>query len=333
MLSHANIISNVLQTYEPSSLSVGSEDTIVGVLPWFHIYGMVVVQMAPLVTGCRCVTLPSFSPDSFLSAMDSYSVTKAHLVPPIISFLAKHTLVDDYDLSALQWIMSAAAPLGSELSTALVDRLGGTLSVRQGYGLSELSPISHIAPLTGAHAASCGQLVSNSEGKLVDVSTGEALPRGQEGEVCVRGPQVMLGYLNNAEATAETIDDDGWLHTGDIGYIDDDDMWYIVDRAKELIKVKGLQVAPAELEALLMSHDAVAMAAVIGVPDDRAGELPKAFVTLKDGHSASEQELKSLVSDTLSSHKHLTAVEFTDDIPISASGKILRRELRDREAK
>ena len=167
---------------------------------------------------------------------------------------------------------------------------------------------------------------------MVDPATGEDLGVGEEGEIWLYGPQVMMGYLNNPEATAETIDADGWLHTGDIGRVDDDGYWYITDRLKELIKYKGFQVPPAELEALLLTHPSVADSAVIPIPDDEAGELPKAFVVLKPGHEATADELKEFVAGHVAHYKQIRQLEFLPEIPKSASGKILRRILRDREA-
>ncbi|HEX2240171.1 MAG TPA: AMP-binding protein, partial [Actinomycetota bacterium] len=221
-----------------------------------------------------------------------------------------------------------AAPLGQELQEAVGQRLG--CKVIQGYGLTETSPVTHTAlhweePKFG----SIGPLIPNTEGKVVDVDTGDDLGVNEKGEICVRGPQIMKGYLNNTEATAQTIDPDGFLHTGDIGYVDEDGWFFIVDRLKELIKYKGLQVAPAELEALLLSHPQISDAAVIGVPDEEAGELPKAFVVTSG--DLSEDEIKSFVASKVAPHKKIRFVEFVDEIPKSASGKILRRVLIERE--
>jgi 4-coumarate--CoA ligase len=177
---------------------------------------------------------------------------------------------------------------------------------------------------------SVGFLVPSTEARIVDPDSGEDVEIGEDGEIWIRGPQVMAGYLNNPEATATTIDSDGWLHTGDLGHVSADRHFTIVDRLKELIKVKGFQVPPAELEALLVTHEGIADAAVIGIPDDEAGELPKAFITLKPGHEADEQGIKDFVAQQVASYKRLRFVEFVDKIPKSASGKILRRVLRGR---
>jgi 4-coumarate--CoA ligase len=195
--------------------------------------------------------------------------------------------------------------------------------------MTELSPVSHAPFWHDPRPSTVGLLVANCEARVVDPETGDDLGVGEDGELWIRGPNVMKGYLNNAGATAATIDDDGWLHTGDIGHVDADGYWFIVDRVKELIKVKGFQVPPAELEALLISHPAVADVAVIGVPDEEAGERPKAFVVLKPGVETTEADLQAFVADHVASYKRISEVAFVDAIPKSPSGKILRRLLRD----
>ena len=195
--------------------------------------------------------------------------------------------------------------------------------------MTELSPVSHATPEGQFKPGTIGVLAPSTESRIVDPDTGNDLGEGEDGEVWVRGPQVMPGYLNNESATASTIDTDGWLHTGDVGHVDKDGHFTIVDRLKELIKYKGFQVPPAELEALLVTHPAIADAAVIGIPDDEAGELPKAFITLKDSVEASAEDIQSFVADQVASYKQIRLLEFVPEIPKSASGKILRRMLRD----
>jgi acyl-CoA synthetase (AMP-forming)/AMP-acid ligase II len=249
----------------------------------------------------------------------------SHIVPPIVLKLAKDPVVDNYDLSSLQMIFSGAAPLGATLSLECMQRIG--CGIRQGYGMTETSPVTHSSPSDPAKVkhGSVGTAAPNTECKLVDPATGAELDANQEGEVCIRGPQNMKGYLNNPEATAQTIDADGWLHTGDIGYADEDGHFFIVDRVKELIKYKGFQVAPAELEAIILTHPAVADTAVIPCRDDEAGEIPKAFVVLKG--EASGDEIMDFVAARVAPHKKIREVEFIDQIPKSLSGKILRRVL------
>jgi acyl-CoA synthetase (AMP-forming)/AMP-acid ligase II len=205
--------------------------------------------------------------------------------------------------------------------------------IKQGYGLTETSPVTHTHrdDPDEIRPGSIGHLISSTEAKIIDTNTGEALGPDQEGEVLIRGAQVMKGYLNNPEATEETIDSEGWLHTGDIGYVDDEGYFYIVDRVKELIKYKGYQVAPAELEAILLTHPLVADAAVIPSPDEEAGEIPKAFVVARG--EASAEEIMAFVAGKVAPTKKVRRLEFVDEIPKSASGKILRRVLVERERK
>jgi len=241
--------------------------------------------------------------------------------------LAKHPLVEQFDLSRLCTIMSGAAPLGEEVARACAKRLGCTL--KQGYGMTEASPVTHLSPEDSAKLSSIGPPIPNTECRVVDVSTGEDLGPDREGELWVRGPQVMKGYWNNPEATSEVLDAEGWLHTGDVGYADKEGFFYIVDRVKELIKYKGFQVAPAELEALLLSHPAVSDAAVIGVPDEEAGEVPKAFLVTPGEPDAAE--IMAFVAQRVAPQKKIRQIEFLEAIPKSASGKILRRVLLERE--
>ena len=327
MLTHYNLVANMCQM---EGLDYFTEnDTLVCVLPLFHIYGLVVVLNMGLYQGATIVTLPRFELESFLQTIQDYGVTLTHLVPPIVLALSKNPVVDNYDLSKLKTIFSGAAPLDEHLTHACMKRLG--CDVRQGYGMTETSPVTHSSPADPALVkfGSVGVPAPNTECKIVSLETGEALGTNKEGEVCVRGPQIMKGYLNRPEATAATIDAEGWLHTGDIGYVDDKGHFFIVDRAKELIKYKGFQVPPAELEALLLIHPCVADAAVIPYPDDEAGEVPKAFVVLKG--EVTPEELMKFVAMRVAPHKKIRLLEFIDKIPKSPSGKILRRLLVQRE--
>jgi len=216
--------------------------------------------------------------------------------------------------------------LSGELANEVRQRLD--VAVLQGYGLTETSPVTHSTPEGTYNPASVGVTISNTETRIVDPATGDDLGVGLDGEIWIRGPQVMQGYLNNPEATAATIDADGWLHTGDIGHFDDNGLLFIVDRLKELIKYKGFQVPPAELEGILLTHPAITDAAVIGIPDVEAGEIPKAFVVAAPGSGLDAQAVMDYVGEHVASYKRVREVEFIDAIPKSASGKILRRELR-----
>jgi acyl-CoA synthetase (AMP-forming)/AMP-acid ligase II len=286
-------------------------------------------------TGASVVTLPKFDPEQFLSTMAEHKVTVGMLVPPICIFLAKHPMVDDYDLSALRMIFSGAAPLDAATEAACASRLGGVV-MRQGSGMTELSPVSHLNPRPGSSApiktGTIGKIVPNMECKVVCTDTGAELGPHGVGELWMKGPNRMVGYLNRPDANAETITEDGFLKTGDIGHFDEDGYFTISDRIKDLIKVKGFQVAPAELEGLLLSHPAVADCAVIGVPDDMAGEVPKAFIALKPGieeGDATVTDIKQFIADTVAEFKQIAHITFVETIPKSAAGKILKRMLRD----
>src|SRR5919199_397908 len=326
MLSHRNVVANLCQIRAVQTL--GEDDTVVGVLPFFHIYGMTVIMNQALRTGATVVTMPRFELDGFLDLLERHRVTKVHLVPPIILALAKHPSVEGRDLSSLKWINSGAAPLSAELADACAARLG--CQVVQGYGLTETSPVTHAVPVEREEnrPGSIGPPIPSTECKVADLLDGRDLGPGEDGEVWIRGPQVMQGYLGDDEATAATLDEDGWLHTGDIGHADEDGWFYLVDRLKELIKVKGFQVAPAELEALLLEHPAVADAAVVGSPDEESGEVPKAFVVPAGGAQLDVEELQAFVAERVATYKQVRRVEVLDEIPKSASGKILRRGLR-----
>jgi acyl-CoA synthetase (AMP-forming)/AMP-acid ligase II len=323
MLTHRNVVANMAQL-KGAGYEWGQE-TLVCVLPMFHIYGLVVILSLGLECGATVVTLPRFDLEQFLKALQDYRVTLAHVVPPVVLALAKHPLVDSYDLSSLRLIFSGAAPLGADLTRRCTERLG--CEVVQGYGMTEASPATHVSPQGNIKPGSVGVCVPNTECKLVSVETGEELGVGERGEICVRGPQVMKGYLNCPEATALTIDADGWLHTGDIGYADEDGHFYVVDRAKELIKYKAFQVPPAELEALLLTHPSIADVAVVPSPDEEAGEVPKAFVVLKENRTMTCEEVIDFVAGCVAPHKKVRRVEFVAQIPKSPSGKILRRLL------
>jgi acyl-CoA synthetase (AMP-forming)/AMP-acid ligase II len=345
MLTHRNLVAQLRQLEQLDVLN--ASDTSLCVLPLFHIYGLVAILNIGLRAGATIVTMPRFDLEDYLKHLHDFRVTVAQVVPPIMLALVKSPSTAGRDLSSLRMVFSGAAPLGAGLSEECERRLGCV--VRQGYGMTETSPSTHLTPADPALArhGSVGVPVPSTECKLVDAQTGAELGPNEEGELCVRGPQVMKGYLNRPDATAETIDAEGWLHTGDIGYADRDGHFFIVDRSKELIKYKGFQVAPAELEALLITHPLVADAAVVPCPDDEAGEIPKAFVVLKrdaagggdggdsgdggDEHArdaARAEELISFVAARVAPHKKVRRVEFIDKIPKSPSGKILRRLLK-----
>jgi acyl-CoA synthetase (AMP-forming)/AMP-acid ligase II len=326
MLTHRNLVANLLQVQE--AFPIEPEDTLIGVLPFFHIYGMTVIMNQGLWAGATIVTMPRFDLDQFLELIERHGVTRTYVVPPIALALAKHPAVEGRDLSTVRTVMSGAAPLGGDIAQQVSERIG--CKVIQGYGLTETSPVTHtIRPSGDNKPGSIGLPLPSTECRVVDPESGEDLGVGERGELWMRGPQIMRGYLNNAEATAATIDADGWLHTGDVAVVDEDGFFEIVDRLKELIKYKGFQVAPAELEALIITHPAVTDVAVVGVPDEEAGEVPKAFV-VPAGDEIDPDELIEWIGERVSPQKRVRLVELTSEIPKSPSGKILRRVLRDR---
>ncbi|KAL1923115.1 uncharacterized protein VTP21DRAFT_9491 [Calcarisporiella thermophila] len=333
MLTHRNLVSNMMQIkiYDKGHID-SDRDVQAAAVPLYHMYGLLLIILFALHHGRKSVILPRFDLELFLASIQKYRVTYAPLVPPIILLLAKHPLVDKYDVSSLRKIFSAAAPLSDELGQELKQRLG--IVLRQGYGMTELSPFTHMAPWDMEDEyGTVGPLVSNMEAKVVDTN-GKEVKAGEIGELWVRGPNVMKGYIKNIEATRETIDPDGFLHTGDICRYDERGYFYIVDRAKELIKYKGFQVAPAELEALLLTHPKVADCCVIGIySSDNMTELPCAFVVPKqniaDDKRTLSQELVDFVKARVAHYKQLRGgVHFVESIPKSAAGKILRRVLR-----
>jgi acyl-CoA synthetase (AMP-forming)/AMP-acid ligase II len=329
-LTHRNLVANLCQ-FQPV-VDAGDDEVIIAVLPFFHIYGQTVLMAGALRQGATLVTMPRFDLEQFLQLMQDHRVTQAAVVPPIVLALAKHPMVDRFDLSALSYVGSGAAPLGADLEEACGERLGCLTA--QGYGLTETSPVLTTNAIEDGRVrhGSVGELIPNTEARVVDVAGGAELGRNQTGELCFRGPQVMRGYRNRPGETAQMLDADGWLHTGDVGYVDEDGYVFIVDRVKELIKYKGYQVAPAELEAVLVSHPAIADAAVVRMPDAEAGEVPKAFVVASAELSA--RDVMDYVAARVAPHKKVRAVEFVGEIPRAPSGKVLRRVLveRDRQA-
>lgn len=325
MLSHRNLVVNVDQLLTVAKIDRG--EITPAFLPFFHIYGLEVLINVYLASGAGLATLPRFDLELFLQLAQDHKSRRLWVVPPVAIALAKHPVVDRFDLSSLVQVNSAAAPLGADLARAVSERLG--CPTTQAYGMTELSPASHVEPLSAPRPGSVGKIVPGTFCRIVDHETGRDVAGNAEGEIWVKGPQVMMGYLNNPEATAATIDEEDWLQTGDVGYFDDDGYLFISDRVKELIKTKGFQVAPAELEAALITHPQVADAAVIGLPDDDAGEVPVAFLVASGDARPSLEDLQSYLREQLAGYKQIHQATYVDEIPKSASGKILRRVIRE----
>ncbi|VDM80150.1 unnamed protein product [Strongylus vulgaris] len=288
------------------------------------------MMMIAILNGATSVMLPHFKPDLFCSAIQAHQIRWLAVAPPIVTFLARSPICENYDLSCLQTLFSGSAPAPKHICYEVLQRYKNIKYVQQGYGMSETCMVSHLPDIrNGQPPGSVGKIAPNLEMKIVDPKSGDVKKRGEMGEVCVRGPTVMLGYHRKPEMTQHCIKD-GWMHTGDVGYVDDDGYLFIVDRIKELIKVKGFQVPPAELENILTQHPAISEAVVVGIPHDTKGEVPKAYV-VRQSDDLSENEVKAFVEERVSPHKHLVGgVEFVQEIPKNTSGKPLRRVLRDR---
>ncbi|XP_010551073.1 PREDICTED: 4-coumarate--CoA ligase 3 [Tarenaya hassleriana] len=336
VLTHKSLITSVAQQVdgENPNLYLKPDDLVLCVLPLFHIYSLNSVLLCSLRSGAAVLLMPKFEIGALLDLIQRHRVTVAALVPPLVLAMAKNSAVNSYDLSSVRLVLSGAAPLGKELEDCLRRRLPQAV-FGQGYGMTEAGPVLTMSlgfakePVP-TKSGSCGTVVRNAELKVIDTETGLALGYDQPGEICIRGHQIMKEYLNDAGATSATIDAEGWLHTGDIGYVDKDDEIFIVDRLKEVIKYKGFQVPPAELEALLINHSSIADAAVVPQRDEVAGEVPVAFVVRSNGYELTEEDVKEYIAKQVVFYKRLHKVFFVASIPKSPSGKILRKDLKAR---
>ncbi|XP_020891948.2 4-coumarate--CoA ligase 1 [Exaiptasia diaphana] len=332
MLTDTNYVAHTLIIGNEKFMSLREDieqESVLGLLPFFHAYGLAYIIGMFLHLGSKVVCMQKFEPEMFLKIIEREKLTTLPIVPPLALFLAKDPMVDNYDLTAVERIICGAAPLAKDVEELLWKKFPNIREIRQGWGMTETTAGCIINPSEKSHvkSGSVGVLLPLMEGKVIDLETGESVGPNIDGEICVKGPIVAKGYLNNPKATVETIDKDGWLHTGDIGHYDEDQYFYIVDRKKELIKYKGFQVAPADLEAILVSNPSIADAAVIGIPDEKGGEVPKAFVVPRG--EITEEQIKDYVASKVSPHKRLRGgVTFVDVIPKTASGKILRRVIR-----
>ena len=326
MLTHANLTANQQQFF--AAVPVRRDDVFLNVLPYFHIYALNLLMTGAISLGATQVVMPRFDMVEYCTLVERQRATVCFIVPPIVLGLAMSPEVPKHDFSSVRFF-SGAAPLAPDPARRMMQRIGKPII--QGYGLTETSPVTHANPYDAAVLESIGPVVPGTEDKIVDLETGtKTLANGEVGEICVRGPQVMRGYWNKPQDTADVIRD-GWFHTGDVGRRDDKGYVFIVDRKKEFIKYKGFGVGPAEVEAVLCEHPAVADAGVIGKADEESGEIPKAFVQLRPNTQATAEELIGFVKERLSDYKRVREVEFIERVPRTASGKILRRELAELE--
>ncbi|KAF7838052.1 4-coumarate--CoA ligase 2-like [Senna tora] len=337
MLTHKNLVTTVAQLVDGENPNqyTRPEDVLLCVLPLFHIYALNSIMLCGIRAGAAIVIMSKYETTRVLEVIEKYKVTVVSIVPPILLAMVKSEDVERYDLSSIRMVVTGAAPVSVELEGALRAKLPHA-KFGQGYGMTEGGPLAislaFAKEAMEVKSGACGCVIRNAEMKIVDIETGASLPRNKSGEICIRGNQVMKGYLNDPEATKRTIDKEGWLHTGDIGYIDDDDQLFIVDRLKEIIKYKGFQVAPAELESLLIAHPHISDAAVVPMQDEAAGEVPVAFVVRSNGSKISEHEIKQYIAQQVVYYKRIHKVIFTDTIPKATSGKILRKDLKARLA-
>lgn len=336
MLSHYNLIANLVQGEHPTMVDKtakdGSPHKVLTVLPFFHIYGFNGILNICIRDGANLITIPRFTPEDYIKALVTYRPTFLFVVPSLMLFLASHPAVKSEHLASVEGVQSGAAPLTEGLLQKFKEKIDRPdVLIRQGYGMTESAPVTFCMPrLTPpSKIGTIGIPYPGTEAKVISLTTGETLGSHQSGELLVKGPQIMMGYLNNEESTAETIDEDGWLHTGDVAYYDEDCYFYIVDRCKELIKVKGNQVSPTELENLILEIEGILDAAVVGIPDSLAGEVPRAYVVRKPDVNINEDDIQRLVNSKVTHYKKLAGgVKFIESIPRNPSGKILRNELR-----
>jgi long-chain acyl-CoA synthetase len=331
MLSHYNLVANVYQVLGPNAARLTPDDVMLCFLPLYHIYGLTVALTLSLALGSTLVLMPRFDVQKLCALLIQEGVTMMPMVPPAINALCQAAEAGIFPRNhRLRWIKSGAAPLAPELARRLADLTG--IIVNQGYGMTEASPVTHvgyIAPPEMNRPASIGQPLALTDCRILDLDGNEAAP-GEAGELVMRGPQIMLGYWRDPQATAAVLRD-GWYFSGDIVRCDADGFYYVLDRSKEMIKYKGFPVAPAEVESLLLEHPAVRDCGVVAKPDLDAGEIPCAFVVLRESFLPSDalaKELCDFVADRLSRHKQPREVHFVDVVPRTPSGKILRRELR-----
>ncbi|XP_042211270.1 probable 4-coumarate--CoA ligase 3 isoform X2 [Homarus americanus] len=325
-------ISNIINMFHTPYTAVitnaegDHQDVLIGLLPFFHIYGMMVTMSSGLKCGTKIITLPKFDPQSYVTLLKKHKVSSLHVVPSLLQFIAMSPAVSPADLASVKSIMCGSAPVLPNIATMLKEKASNPLFFQEVYGMTEIS-CSHMTICGEEKLGSCGKLLPNTRAKIVDLDTGATLPSGAKGELYVQTPARMTGYHNNPQATKEVMDMDGWVKTGDLATYDDEGNFTIIDRMKELIKVKGMQVSPSELEDVLLGHPGVAEVGIVGVDDERAGEVPQAFVVRRG--QVTEDELQAFMQGRVAPHKQLAGgIKFVDQLPKNATGKLLKHELK-----
>lgn len=335
-LTHNNLVANLAQGSHPEFCKfnrpeyAGKTETILTIPPFFHIYGFNAILNSCLKLRNHLVSIPRFIPEDYIQCLVEYRPQFLFVVPSLMLFLATHPKVTEDHLASVETVLVGAAAASLQLQEKFKQKCGRDVDIAQGYGMTESSPVTlcttHKYDLS--KVGTCGRLYPNTEAKIVSLTDGSNLGAHQSGELYIRGPQIMKGYFNNEKATKETVDADGWLHTGDVAYYDQDGFFYIVDRTKELIKVKGNQVSPTELENLILELPEVSDVAVTGIADENAGELPRAYVVVKQGQSLEEDTVVQHVKQRVVRYKQLAGgVVFVKEIPRNAGGKVLRHQL------
>ena len=326
LLTHYNLVANAMQN--ATWFGWSPENTIIGLLPFYHSWGACTCVNSPIYSGARAIILPSFDAEELLATIQKEKATVLYGVASMFAALVSSPLIGKYDLSSLRYVKAGAMPIPPEIKERWEQLTGVKMDL--GYGLSEASPETHNSPLLRVKPGTIGIPIMDTDARVVDEETGEIeLPAGQVGELVVQGPQVMKGYLNRLEDEREALRD-GWLYTGDLGLMDEEGYFQILDRKKETIKYKGYTIAPAEVEAVIYEHPVVKECAVVGKADPLVGELPKAYVVLKEGFTTDEEELIKFCAERIAPYKRIREVEFIDEIPKTPVGKVLRRVLRDR---
>lgn len=326
MLTHYNLVANAIQN--ATWLGWSHQDVIIGVLPFYHSWGACTCINSPIYSGARVIIIPRFDVAGMLSLIEREKVTVLYGAASMFITLTSSPLIEKYDISSLKYVKAGAMPIPFEIKEKWERNTGVKMIL--GYGLSEASPETHDSPPQRTKPGTVGIPVTDTDARIVDEETGEVeLPPGQIGELVIRGPQVMKGYLNRPEDNREALRGD-WLYTGDLAVMDDEGYFRIVDRKKEIIIYKGYNIAPAEVESVIYEHPSVKECAVVGRPDPRVGEVPKAYVVLKDGCRPCADEIIAFCAQKVAPYKKVREVEFIDQLPKTPVGKVLRRLLRDR---